>query len=299
MAGNAKYKHRLAATTAGGAFSGATPQWAVNADGLSKNVNLLVSDGMRGYRQRQIEAERLGEYTVVGTITGNPSIGWLSTWLPWIMGGGTATVPAFAATTTELDILVDKGADIYKYTGCKVSRFTLRARSGQLLEYSMDIIGKEETGGQAWSAAALGSSILYWPIHSGDLTLNYDSAAMSIEDMEFGIDNGLTARHRMKRAAQDIMENERDVTLRASSVFSAAEIAGIYADAGAPDSGSSLTLAVVDGASTVNCVFTFTRTRFPPRSAVPNDVEFLLPLEGVARGTAGAVEFTAVLDITP
>ena len=298
MAGTAKYTHRLAAIATGGTFDGTTPQWAVNADGLTKNVNLLVSDGMKGYRQRQVEHERLGEYTILGSFTCNPSVAFLSTWLQWAMGGGSATAPAFAAAVPSIDVLVDKGAAVYKYTGCKISRLTLRGSSGQLFECTVDLIGKEETA-SAWAAAALGSTIAYWPIQAADLSWVYDSAAMSVENFELALDNGLTARHRMKRSVQDILENDREVTMRASSVFSAAEIAGIYADAGAPDSATSVQLAVTDGASTVSVTFTMSRTRFPPRSAVPQDVEFILPLEGVARGTAGGVEFTCAIDLTP
>lgn len=298
MSGQASYKARWGVMATGGTFDSSTPTWDFISDTLAKNETILVGQGLRGYRQKQIEQERAGLYDVSGTLTANPSVGFLSFWLPYIMGGGTSTAPTIAAAVPAFDIVCDRAGGIYKYTGCKVSKFSLKLASGQLATCSLDIIGKTEAT-TTWAGAALGSSLLYQPLQAADCVFDYASTTTVLEDLELTIDNALSAKRRMALTVQDILETDREVMLRATSVMDATSLALLYAQGASPDNGTTITLTNTSGASSVSATFTFSRVRIPSRTGVPQGDEFLLPIEALCRGTAGAVEFTASLDITP
>ncbi len=298
MSGQSSYKARWAFMPTGGTFDGSTPTWDFISDTVAKNEQILVGEGLRGYRQRQINAERPGLYDVAGQLTCNPSIGFLSFWLPYVMGGGTSTAPAFAAAVPAFDMVTDRADGIYKYAGCKVNRFSLKLASGQLATCTMDIIGKTEATA-SWAGAALGSSLLYEPLQSATAVFNVDSAEQAMEDLELVIENGLTPKRRMRLTVQDILEGVRDVSLRGKSVMDATSIAALYDRGDDPDLSTTIALTQTRGASSVSATFTFSRVRIPARSGMPEGEEFMLPIEALCRGTAGGVEFTASLDITP
>ncbi len=298
MSGHASYKARWAVMPAGGTFNGSTPTWDFVSDSLAKNETILVGQGLRGYRQKQVEQERAGLYDVAGTLTANPSVGFLSFWLPYVMGGGTSTVPAFAGALSAFDIVCDRADGIYKYSECKVSKFELKFASGQLATCSLDIIGKTEAT-TTWAGAALGSTLLYEPLQSADVAFQLDAGDAVVEDLSLTIDNALSPKRRMALTVQDILETDREVMVRGSSVMDTAALALLYGVGATPETGCVISATNTRGASSVSATFTFSRVRFPSKTGVPQGDEFLLPFEGLCRGTAGAVEFTASLDIVP
>lgn len=298
MSGHSSYKARWAVMPAGGTFNSSTPTWDFASDTLAKNEQIQTGTGLRGYRGKQSEQDRAGVYDVAGQLTANPSIGFLSFWLPYVMGSGTSTVPAFSNAVQAFDIVCDRADGVYKYSGCKINRFELRFVSGQLATCTMDVIGKTETA-VSWAGAALGSSILYHPLQSAECQFEMTGGVQTIEELTLGISNGLSPKRRMNRTVQDILEGDREVFLRGKSVMDTAALGALYGVGGSPDSGVIVTLTNTQGASTVSAIFTFSRVRFPSRTGVPEGDEFMLPFDALCRGTAAGVEFTALLDITP
>lgn len=282
----------------GGTFSGTSTTWDFISDTVAKNEQILVGEGLRGYRQRQINAERAGLYDVAGQLTCNPSIGFLSYWLPYVMGSGTSTAPTFAAAVPAFDMIADRADGVYKYTGCKINRFELKFASGQLATCTMDVIGKTETA-VSWAGAALGSSMLYDPLQSAECQFETTGGVRAVEELSFGISNGLAPKRRMNLTVQDILEGDREVFLRGKATMDSAELGALYDIGGSPDNGVILTLTNTQGLSTVSATFTFSRVRFPSRTGIPEGEEFMLPFDALCRGVAAGVEFTASLDITP
>lgn len=297
MSGQASYKGRWAFMAAGGTFNSSTPTWDFISDTVAKDEQILVGQGIRGYRQMQIDQERAGLYDVAGQLTCNPSIGFLSYWLPFIMGGGTATVPAFAAAVPAFDMVVDRADGVYKYANCKITKFELKLASGQLATATLDVIGTTEAT-TTWNGAALGSGILYDPLQAADCVFNCNNA-QAMEELALSIDNGLTPKRRMKLTVQDILEGNREVRLTGKSVMDTAAITDMYGAGATPISGVTVTLTNTRGGQTVSAAFTFSRVRIPSKTGVPEGEEFMLPINALCRGTAGGVEFTAALDIAP
>jgi hypothetical protein len=296
--GNASFKARWAVMPAGGTFNGSTPTWDFISDTLQKSETILVGQGLRGYRQKQTEQERSGLYDVAGTLTANPSAAFLSFWLPYVMGGGTATAPTLQPTVPAFDIICDRADGVYKYASCKVNKFSLKFSSGQLATCSLDIIGMTEATA-TWAGAALGSTIAYEPFQAADVSFQLDAGDPAVEELELTIDNALSPKRRMQLTNSAILETGREVMLRGKSVMRTAELALLYGVSATPDTGCTVNLVNTRGASSVSAGFTFSRVRFPDRTGLPDGDEFLIPFEGLCRGTAAGVEFTASLDITP
>lgn len=298
MSGQASYQARWAVMPAGGTFNGSTPTWDFVSDTLAAKEQILVGSGLRGYRQRQLEAESNGLYDVSGQLVAEPSIGFLSFWLPYVMGGGSTTVPAFAATVPDFDIVCDRVAGIYKYQSCKISKFSMKFASGQLVRCTMDVIGKAYTS-TTFAGAALGTTHLYQPLQSASLVIANATQNMAVEDFELVIDNVISPKRRCKLTNQDLIETDRQVSFRASCAWDSAQAANFANGGFYPDSGVTVTLTNTAVSSTVSAAFTFSQVKIPINHATPQADEFILPIEALCRGTSAGVEFTALLDITP
>lgn len=298
MSGQASYQARWAVMPAGGTFNGSTPTWDFVSDSLIAKEQILVGSGLRGYRQRQLEAESNGLYDVSGQLVAEPSIGFLSFWLPYVMGGGTTTIPAFAQTVPDFDIVCDRVAGIYKYQSCKVSKFSMKFTSGSLVRCTMDIIGKAYQA-TTFAGAALGTTHLYQPCQSASIVIANATQNMAVEDFELTIDNAIVAKRRCKLTNQDLIETDRQVMFKGSAAWDAAHAANFANGGFYPDSGFTITLTNTAISSTVSAAFTFSRVKIPIAHATPQADEFILPIEALCRGTAGGLEFTALLDIVP
>lgn len=298
MSGNASYKARWAVMATGGTFNSSSPTWDFVSDTIAKNEQILVGQGMRGYRQKQKEQERTGLYDVAGQLTANPSAAFMSFWLPYVMGGGTATAPTLLGPVPAFDIVCDRADGIYKFVGCKIAKMELKLTSGQLATCTLDVIGKTASS-VSWAGAALGSTIAYEPYQAADMTFNVTAGAMAVEDLTLTIDNGLSPKRRCSLTVQDILEGDREVALRASSVMDTTALTSFYGVSNTPDTGVVINLTNSRSGSSVSTVFTFSQVRIPDRSGLPQGDEFLIPVEALCRGTAAGVEFTATNDITP
>ena len=248
---------------------------------LAKRGTHLERDGMRGTRSHDVDDVVDGPYTVSGQIILNPTnteLVLLDVKAIGASGVVTETVPEFA-------VIVDKGQAVYTYGNCKVDRFTLRGRQGELLELVCDVSGKTET--VAGSAPAEPASAL--PFWFDGVTLILQSSAREVEEFELVIDNALVKdRFQNSQTVTDLLEGDRNVTLRTVHGYSS-NTSGLYGQAIA---GATGTLAVSDGTSTRT--YTFGKLQVPADGVEIRDKgEQRLTLNMVARKDGATKEIAA------
>lgn len=304
--GEPAYSRRWAsAAGASPTFGAGSTRWDFNSDTVRRQSKLLLSGGTRGTRARITKNTRDAPYDVLGTLTINPSPKFLGEFLVYALGGGTETAPAFADLLTEFALLADRGkggytlGDCYKYTGLKVNRLTLSGRATGLIECSIDVLGKAEAASQAFTGAALGTTLAYEPyVHSdlafADTGVDALGGALRLEEWSLTIDNGLTASFATSLTADDILEGERLVTFSATAKVSAQVITALYSNR--VKDGDTATLTLTN--STVSTAFSFAALQLPKQSLQTDGQEIILPLRGEIRGVAGN-EFTVTNDVTP
>lgn len=254
---------------------------------LKKTGTHLETEGIRGTRSHDSRRVVEGTIEVAGSITLHPTPAMLDRLLPRILGAAeNDDVFDLAETLPEFQVMFDRVAKVYTYTGCKIDKATFKGSSGTLIELTLDIIGKAEIEGDAGTFPALTMPAdAPYVFHQGALTLQ--SAARSFFDFELTIDNALAARFANSQTATDIAAQDRIVTFKCTTPFTAAE-AGLYNQAVA---GAAASMVFTNGSQSTT--FDFAALQFPPQTpTVPGKSEIPLILEGTARRTAAAAELT-------
>ncbi|MBA3483129.1 MAG: hypothetical protein H0T51_15080 [Pirellulales bacterium] len=300
--GEAAFGRRWAVATGNpGVFSGASVRHAFNSSTVRRASKLLKSGATRGTRATVVSQTRNAPYDVLGTLTINPSPVDIGAFFVYAMGGGTATAPAFTDILPYWSLLQDMGTanaglgDCYQYDGLKVGRITMSGRSTGLVEMSIDILGKTETGGKTFAGAALGTTLAYEPFAHSDIAFDYGAdGPFSLKDWTFTLDNQLTADFGTSLTAEDIFEgNDRVVAFSGTVKLATDVLTALY---GVAKNGVGATLFLSN--STVSTLFSFAAMQLPPQSPQTDGPEVVLPIRAEIRGTTGN-EFTVTNDITP
>lgn len=299
MAATAQYLNRWSFENgASPTFDSSSDTWDFNAGSdLVKSRPLLNAQGLAGSRLEDVSRTRLGPYTVAGTLTIEPSPAFFGSWLPRVMGGGTATAPTLEDALLVFGCQQDKGigsSAAYEYLGCVVNRMTLRSRAGGLVECALDILGKTEDEGSTFAGAALGSTLAYEPFTHTDLVLTLAGSARSVLDFSLVVDNSVTARFVNSVTAGDMIPGRRSITLEARVPFTATEASDLYYLA---KDGAAGSLVLTN--STVSTTFTFSRVQIPDNAPRTEGGEVILPIRAQIRGASWADEFTVTNDLTP
>ena len=277
-------------------FDSGSDSWDFNAGSdMIKSQPILNAQGLAGTRVEDVSRTRYAPYTVAGTLTIEPSPAFFGSWLPRVMGGGTATAPTLEDALLEFGILQDKGGDVYNWLGCVVNRMTLRGRAGGLIECALDILGKTEgTDVSAFTGAALGSTLAYEPFTHSDLVMTLVSGARSILDWSLVLDNAVTARFTNSQSATCMIPGRRSITLECRVPFTSTEASALY---GQTKNGAAGSLVLTN--STVSTTFTFSRVQIPDNAPRTENGEVILPIRAQIRGASWADEFTVTNDMTP
>ena len=183
---------------------------------LGKKSTILDTDGLRGTRSHHSIRTRAGNNDVSGTIVWKPAPSDLDDWLPRILGAAeSADSFLLAETVPEFVCLFDRVANVYLYSGCKVSKATFSGSVGGHVQLSLDVIAKSETNGQTYAG-----SIPPLPVDPHDVPYMFSDSvvtlvgrAREIFDWEIVIDNAAAARFVNSVNATDILITDRIVTL--------------------------------------------------------------------------------------
>lgn len=305
MAGEPAYSARWSVMTgANPTFSGTSVRHPYKpGDTLRERRTLLKSPQIRGTRATSTAQTQFGVRDIQGDLQADASPALLGFHLVHAMGGGTATSPAFADLLTEWSIMVDRGTggytlgDCYKFLALKTNRLRLQARAGGLVEMTVSVYGKTQTGGQTFAGAALANTLAEEPFTASMMAMEIDpignATVPKVLDWSLTIDNGLTQRFANSDTCDAILEGERMVTFEANVALDTNILGDLYQVAKAGYSGS-LTLTN----STVSTLFTFTGMQFNQETVTIQGNEMILPLRCEIRGSSGN-EFTVTNDITP
>lgn len=181
--------------------------------GLTATKNRIQSEGIRGTRSRFGERTADGLIDVGGSIVMNPSPAELDWLLPRILGADESTDTfAVADDLPEFVAMVDKVNKVYTYTGCKIGQATFTASAGQLVQLTLDIVGKTESEGNSGTFPAITVNLENcYVFHHGALTLH--SSARVVNDFTLTINNALDVQFRNSQTASSIVASDRIVTL--------------------------------------------------------------------------------------
>lgn len=128
----------------------------VGAESLSEQAEIVETNGMRGTIDHNKERTRPGLKRVAGSIKVPCSRLVLDTLLPFITGGTeSANTFPLAQTLPEFVLMVDRGAKVYTYSGCRIAKASFNGTQGQILMLDLDIEAETETTGSAGSFPVL------------------------------------------------------------------------------------------------------------------------------------------------
>ncbi len=264
---NVGYSNSNAARVGLGTADPVTKQIEFVSCGLANTPQLVLSEGLRDGRARYETSAVFGTRAVGGPLVMDVRPDELAVVLPYILGAAASGENfATAETLTEFYALVDKVADIYLYAGCKVNQATFRSSANQLLNLSLDVVAKTETGGQTFPAISSSLSAFRPYIHhQGVLTLG--GTAYPHDNLEITINNALQSDvYRNSQERTDIPEGDRIVTLAADFPFSATEESAFYQEAIAGLAGSM----VYTQSGAINLTFTFANLKWAAASPIIN-----------------------------
>lgn len=292
--GNASMGH--AARVGAGAASPATEEYDFLSCGVAKEGSHVPSPAMRGTRSRIDTTVNDGTYRVGGPLVLEPRPDDLDNWLPRILGAvEAADVFALAETVPEFYLIVDKVADVYEYSGCKILRASFRSAAGDNLQMALDTEGKDQTakGSGNFPDIAASLSVLQPYIHH-QAVLKLPSTSVEVDNIEIIIDNVLKLnRFNNSQTRTGLPEGDRIVSLSCDNPFTSDETA--YYD---------MLLAGIDlgtvkyTAGSYSLEFKFGNLKAPARGpeVTGREVEIPLRLEFTAykKGTDDEVKVTNV-----
>jgi hypothetical protein len=276
-------------------FDASSEPYEFVSESVQKKGKILDTAGIRGTRSHHVARTRPGTYEVGGSITLHPSPADLDLLLPRILGAAeSADTFNLAETLPAFGILIDRVAETFEYTDCKVGKATFKGSAGGLVELTLEILGAAEITGTAFPSLTLATSAAAAPYVFSDGVLTLLSAARKLMDFELVIDNGLNARFTNSQSATSITPQDRTITLKTTNPFTADE-ADLYDQA---NEGAAGTLVLTNGA--MSTTFTFAALQVPAMSpVVGGKQEIPLVLEMTARMSGSTRELVVTHDSAP
>lgn len=206
-----------------GDFSAAT-QFEFISESISKQEPMQYNGGVRGTRSRNCERVRKSAHVVQGTIEMTPTPVELDKIFYWTTG--TSTTPfALLETVPTVAIIVDRSAQRFMYTGCKIGQLSIGGQQGGLIRTQMNIVGKREfTSASAFPTLSIDDKE---PYVFSEASFAYGGNTYEINSFEIQIDHGLDQNRQMNSLyRRRFPAGDRTVTLQlgfpySSSLFTA------------------------------------------------------------------------------
>lgn len=260
--------------------------------------NFIDTDGLRGTRSRYITSLRQGNRHVHGQIKMQPTALELSTLLPLILcgipsGSGTITYPlSDALTAGGFWVTVDRILKVPTYNGCQCDKITVSGRSGEPLDLTLDIVGIDETLGNAASFPSLSIDVTTVPFIFTDLVMVVNGVTALCKDFELVIDNAIDKERFLNSqtlTAANAMD--RHVTMHTNVPYG--QFSALY---GTGVAGVAAT-ATFTGPGTQVLTFSMANIAFPRKSPswTAGRQEEFLPLQGTALRSGATLEVVVTL----
>ncbi len=277
MAGVAAYASQIGVDT----IAAVAFRYDFQSSSVSADEDFLDTNGLRGTRERAIERVRAGNRRIGGTVVLEPTALELSRLLPWILGG-TPTGSATATLTFPLAdviptrwVVVDKVAKVATYDSVVVNRATISGSQGEPLRISLDLIGGDESIGNAGSFPSLSLDITTQPFIFTDLALSINGATTKTKNIEITIDNHVDpGRFFQSQTVTGLIAMDRTVMCNLTLPYG--DSFALY-NLGA--GGTSCTATFTNGGSVLR--FVAGKAAFPRKPIpIPGREEILMPFAG-------------------
>ncbi len=283
---------------------GATLPVTVAYDFQSEHIicdeHFIDTNGVRGTRSRAIERERQGNRKIHGPLELQPTALDLTTLLQWGLGGTptgspTVTYPLGDILSTRF-VVVDRVAKVFTYSGVACNKLVIKGNSGQPLHFTFDLIGMDESVGNAGSfPGGLVIDTTTQPFIFTDLVMTIAGTDYSIKDMTITVDNSIDSeRFFNSQTLVGPIAHDRHVMLSCALPYGAA-----YALYGASTvaTGVACTATFTNGSSVLT--LSMIKVAFPRQApSVPGRVEVLLNLAGQAMKSGSTLELVTTLNPT-
>lgn len=253
----------------------------------------IMANGNRGTRSRMAARKIEGVEDVRGTIICSPSPQEAALWLPWV--GFLNTTGTFTLTEdlTSRYVTIEKIAKVPTYSGCYINSLTIRMVKGAPWEWTFDVVGQQETLGNAGTFPAI--DVVENPpmaLHHSVLTLL--GSARSVEEITLRFDNLLEVESNNAEYNQQIEPTDRIIT---ADFVLPATVANQDLQRGSL-AGDASTLELTYGGYSMD--FNFAALQFPRGGIeISGKGGMKLQLNGEAGATAANDEVEIVLDSTP
>jgi hypothetical protein len=178
----------------------------------------LDPQGLRGTRAHAAARVRPSARLVTGDVTlGAPTATELGYILPYVTGGsatpsgGGNTFPA-AETLSAFFLDLLRGATLFRYTGCRVSRAEFSATAGGPLRVNLSVLGVDETkpGGAFPSLTLANDSFFIWPDSVGAVVI--DGTMIDCFSWRLVWDNVVQVRSVNSQTATVVYSTDRIIT---------------------------------------------------------------------------------------
>lgn len=287
---NIGYDGSVAATD----FNSAT-QFEYLSESISKQEPMQYNGGIRGTRAKNAERVRKSAHIVQGTVDMTPTPLELDKLLYWVTG--TASTPfALTELVPTIAIIVDRSAQRFMYTGCKIGQFSIGGQQGGLIRAQLGIVGKQEfVTASAFPTLTIDDKE---PYVFSEAVFAYGGNSYEINSFEITIDHGIeTDRQMNSMYRRRLPAGDRTVQLSlgfpySSTLFSAfnnLDEAGI----------DGATLTVTNG--TVSLTATFGNLKADNQSPVTGSrgAEIMMPVQFTAYKKSSTMEVSFANDSTP
>lgn len=196
-----------------------------DSETLSAAYEILSEDGMTGTRSRTSERTREGAGEIKGQITLSFTPTSMAFFLQYALGAApSGTTYALAETIPTFVLCIDKVAKVITYSGCKISKMTIKGSKGSpMIKATLDIVATGASVGNAGSFPSLtvptDPPYVFW---EGVLTLQ--GATRQHSDVEIIIDNMLEGNESNEQVASEFNPTDRVITVNGTSPFNSTEI---------------------------------------------------------------------------
>lgn len=263
------------------------------SEDLKLQEEFMQLDGMRGTLSRSSERNRQGIRRVSGPIRLQPTAVEWARLLPWILGTpASGNIYALAESLPSRYVVVDRVTKVFTYEGVKVNRATIKASQGQPLDLELDLIGVDESPGNAGTFPALDLDTSTQPFVFHDLTFTIAGGAVKAKEVTIVIDNKLDGDRFFNSPTLNSAFNATDRNISLQTSLPYGDHSALY---GTGPGGVSATANFVNGGTSL--LWEFIRVAFPRQSpGTPERQEIMLPLQGQALTLGSEKELKVTLD---
>lgn len=171
--------------------SSSIPIEIILPESLIETAEILETNGMTGTTDHNKERTRAGLKRVAGSIKIACSRVVLDTLLPYITGSAESSdVFALADSLPEFYLMIDRGAKVYTYAGCRIAKATFNGAKGDILFLDLEIEAEIETIGNTGTFTAL-TNPTEKPYLMSDGVLTLQGSSRVFEKFSLTIENRL------------------------------------------------------------------------------------------------------------